>query len=67
MRPRSLALLLTILSLVMIAVVVWRINKGWPAGPKTFTFICATIIVFIAAIITWRRAGRPDPGTPPPR
>ena len=67
MRPRSLALLLTILSLVMIAVVVWRINKGWPAGPKTFTFICATIIVIVAAFITWRRAGRTDSGTPPPR
>lgn len=61
MSARMLAWLLVGLSVVMLIVVAMRVNRGWPAGPKTYAFIVATVVVIIAAIAAWRRRdGRPN-------
>ena len=57
MRARTLAWLTSVLSVGMIVVLIMRVRRGWPAGPKTYAFIAATVIVIIVAIIAWRRAG----------
>ena len=56
MRARSFAWLMTAVSVAMVIVISARINRGWPAGPKTYTFIVATLLVIIIAIVAWRRA-----------
>ena len=56
MRPRPLAWLMTVVSLVMIVVLLMRVNRGWPAGPKTYAFIAATLVVIVATVMAWRRA-----------
>ena len=63
MRSRGLAWALTILTVAMICVVAWRVNKGWPAGPKTYTFMVATLIVLVATIFAWKRPIAPAAGT----
>jgi hypothetical protein len=52
--------MLSVLTLVMIGVLGWRISKGWPAGPKTYAFICLTVVVLIVTVIAWRRAPASD-------
>jgi hypothetical protein len=59
MRARSVAWVLTIVTLVMVAVVIWRVSQGWPAGPKTYAFIAVTLIALIATINAWRRGAPP--------
>ena len=68
MRARTLAWLLTLLSLAMIVVCVMRVNRGWPAGPKTYSFMVATLLVLVATGVAWRRASATvQPLSTPPR
>jgi thiamine transporter ThiT len=63
MRARPIAWLMTALSLVMIAVVIMRVRRGWPAGPKTYAFIAGTVTVIVVAIVTWRRPSADQTGS----
>ena len=64
MRARSFAWFMTAVAVAMIVVSGARISRGWPAGPKTYTFLVATVIVIVITIFAWRRANtdtRPAP------
>jgi len=41
-----------------------RISRGWPAGAMTYTFLLATVLMIVIAILVWRRA---NAGTQPDR
>jgi hypothetical protein len=47
---------MTALAVLMVVVSGARISRGWPAGAKTYTFLLATVVVIVIAIIAWRRA-----------
>ena len=64
MRARSFAWFMTVVAVAMTVVSGARISRGWPAGPKTYTFLVATIVVIVIAIFAWRRANtdtQPEP------
>jgi hypothetical protein len=65
MRSRSAAWGLTVLTVIMVCVIIWRVTKGWPAGPKTNMFIAATVIVLVATIFAWRKAPASGGAAPP--
>ena len=56
MRARSFAWLMTAVAVAMVVVSGARINRGWPAGARTYTFLLATVLVIVIAILAWRRA-----------
>jgi len=63
-RARSFAWLMTAVAVAMIVVSGARISRGLPAGPKTYAFLVATVVVIVIAILAWRRANtdrRPEP------
>jgi hypothetical protein len=63
-RARSFAWFMTAVAVAMIVVSGARISRGWPAGPKTYAFLVATVVVIVIAIFAWRRANtdtRPEP------
>jgi uncharacterized membrane protein YjdF len=64
MRSRTAAWLLTVVTVVMICVLLWRVNRGWPVGPKTYAFMAATAVALVAAILAWRRGPAPDRSVP---
>jgi hypothetical protein len=47
---------MTAVAVAMIVVSGARISRGWPAGPKTYAFLVATVVVIVIAILAWRRA-----------
>jgi hypothetical protein len=54
---RALPLILTIATVLMLITIGWRLTGG-PLGPKSYAFIAATVVVMIAALMSWRRAPR---------
>jgi len=56
MRARSFAWFMTAVAVAMVVVSGARISRGWPAGPKTYAFLVATVVVIVIAILAWRRA-----------
>jgi hypothetical protein len=55
---------MTAVAVAMIVVSGARISRGLPAGPKTYAFLVATVVVIVIAILAWRRANtdtRPEP------
>lgn len=56
MRGHSFAWFMTAVAVVMAVVSGARISRGWPAGPMTYTFLLATVVVVLTAILAWRRA-----------
>jgi len=63
-RARSFAWFMTAIAVAMIVVSGARISRGWPAGPKTYTFLVATVVVIVIAIMAWRRANTDKPPEP---
>jgi sugar phosphate permease len=57
---------MTVVSIVMVAVLGARFSRGWP-GPRTYTFIVATIVVIVIAIMAWRRVNAEPRTTGPNR
>jgi len=55
---------MTAIAVAMIVVSGARISRGWPAGPKTYTFLVATVVVIVIAIMAWRRANTDKPPEP---
>ena len=55
MHARSFAWFMSAVALGMTVVSGARISRGWPAGPKTYTFLLATLVVIVIAILAWRR------------
>ena len=58
--------ILAAIGVIMILVIAWRTITGGPLGPKSFTFIGATIAVWAAVAVTAMRAPRTTT-LPPPR
>jgi hypothetical protein len=56
--------ILAAIGVVMIIVLCWRVITGGPLGPKSFTFIAATVAVWAGVAVTAMRASRQ---TAPPR
>ena len=42
----------------MLIVIIWRVMAGGPIGPKSYAFIAATVVVWIAAVVTGMRTPR---------
>ena len=47
---------MTAVAVAMVVVSGARISRGWPAGARTYTFLLATVLVIVIAILAWRRA-----------
>lgn len=56
MQARSVAWFMTAVVVVMVVVSGALISRGWPVGAKTYTFLMATVLVIVIAILVWRRA-----------
>jgi hypothetical protein len=54
-RTRSLAWFMTAVAVAMIVVSGARLSRGGPAGPKTYAFLVATVVVIVIAIFAWRK------------
>jgi hypothetical protein len=50
-----ISMMLTILAVVMVLVLGWRIGTGGPPGPKTYALVGATVVVAVAAVVTRRK------------
>lgn len=61
---RNLALALSALSLVMVAVLLWRVSRG-SIGTRTLLFGCLTAAVVVACVVQWRRAAAAAPAASP--
>ena len=61
MRSRSFAWFMTAIAVAMAVVSGARISRGWPAGAKTYTFLLATVVVIVIAILAWRRVNAVTP------
>ena len=55
---RNAPRILAALGVVMLIVIIWRVMAGGPIGPKSYAFIAATVVVWIAAVVTGMRAPR---------
>lgn len=60
---KTLALVLSVLAVVMLGVIGWRLTGG-PLGPKSWAFIALTAAVIIGAVVSWRRSPPTAPGAP---
>lgn len=60
---QKVALVLSILAVVMLGVIGWRLTGG-PLGPKSYAFMAVTAGVIVAAVISWRRSPPRSSGTP---
>ena len=61
---RNMPRILAAIGVVMIIVICWRAITGGPLGPKSYAFIAGTVAVWVAALVTSRRA---PPASVPPR
>jgi hypothetical protein len=56
-----ISMILTILAVVMVLVLGWRIGTGGPPGPKTYALVAATVVVAVGAVVTRRREAAVPP------
>jgi len=50
-----ISMMLTILAVIMVIVLGWRIGTGGRPGPKTYALVAATVVVGVGAVVTRRR------------
>jgi hypothetical protein len=50
-----ISMMLTILALIMVIVLGWRLGTGGRPGPKTYALIAGTVVVAIGAVVSRRR------------
>ena len=56
-----ISLVLTIVAVVMVLVLGWRIGTGGRPGPKTYALVAATVVVAVGAVVTRRREAAVPP------
>ena len=54
---RNRAMMLSIATAVLLAVLIWRLTTGGTPGMRTWAGAAVTIALGVAALLSWRQAG----------